>query len=340
MSYIVGFGEIMLRLSSLQNERLLQSAMFNATFGGVEANVCVSSSIFGLKSRYISAFPNNVIGHKAEEILLSHRVDTSAIAWTGERMGLYFVDAGSNQRVSSVTYDRAHSSISEAKVSDFDWDRVFDDAGIFHITGITPGISDSARELTLYALKEAKKRNVKVSCDINYRKKLWKYGKNICDIMPEIVRYADILFANEYDVIKILGIKSLLDCDSPASDEDYISLMNDTIKEYSLETIITTRREVISSSHNNFSSEIYTKGSLYHSKKYYITNIVDRVGTGDAFAAGILSGMHFFDSTKEILEFATAAACLKHSIYGDLNLSTKEEVMELMKSGASLDVKR
>lgn len=340
MSYIVGFGELMLRLSSLQNERLLQSPMLKATFGGVEANVCISASIFGLKSRYVSAFPNNIIGQKAEELLLSHKVDTSAIVWTGNRMGLYFVDAGSNQRVSSVTYDRAHSSISEVKISDFDWDKVFENAGIFHITGITPGISDSSRELTLHALKEAKKRNVKISCDINYRKKLWKYGKNIWDVMPEIVRYSDILFANEYDVIKVLGIKSSLDYNSHIDDKDYISLMEDTIKEYNLEMIITTRREVINTSHNNFNAMLYTKGSLYHSKKYFITNIVDRVGTGDAFAAGILSGMYFFDTPKETLEFATAAACLKHSIYGDLNLSTKEEVIELMKNDSSSDVIR
>lgn len=340
MPYVVGLGELMLRLSSLDNERLFQSSKLNATFGGVEANVCVSVARFGFKARYVSAFPNNALGKKAEELLLSHKVDTSCIVWKGKRLGLYFLDMGYDYRSSSVIYDREYSSISEIDYNDFDWDKIFYDAEYFHITGITPGVSENARQLTIHSLKEAKKRNIKVSCDINYRKKLWKYGKNIWDVMPEIVKYADILFANEYDVVNILGIKSDLDVDGIISDEEYIELMYRTIKEYNLTSVITTKREVKSSSRNIFSSKAIMDGKLYKSKKYDINNIVDRVGSGDAFVGGILSGFYLFNNPQDILEFATASSCIKHSIYGDWNITSKDEVISLMRNTDSHDVKR
>ena len=340
MSYVVGLGELMLRLSSLSNERLLQTPMLNATFGGVEANVCFSVARFGVKSRYVTAFPDNSICRKAEELLLSQKVDTSCIVWKGKRIGVYFLDTGYDHRQSSVIYDRENSAISQISYNDFNWDNIFNDAEYFHITGITPGISETARELTLYAVKEAKKRNVKVSCDINYRKKLWKYGKNIWDVMPEIVKYTDILFANEYDAVKILGVNSNLDVDSDISDDDYTDLMLRTIKEYNLSIVITTKRKILSSSHNIFSSKCISDGKLYKSKSYDINNIVDRVGTGDAFVAGILSGFYIFDNVQDVLNFATAASCLKHTIYGDWNFVTKEEVINLMKSSGSGDVSR
>ncbi|WP_028330649.1 sugar kinase [Brachyspira alvinipulli] len=340
MSYIVGFGEIMLRLSSVDNERLFQSSRLNATFGGVEANICVLASIFGLESRYVTALPNNIIGKKVEELLLSHRVDTSAISWEGKRLGIYFVEQGNSYRSSNVIYDREYSSISQALIEDFDWDKVFSNAGYFHISGVTPAISQTAADLTLYAVKEAKKRNVKVSCDVNHRKKLWKYGKNIEEVMPEIVKYSDIVFANEYDAIKILGVKSDIDVNSNISDEDYVAIMDELIKKYSLETVITTKRETIDSNQNNISAILYNNKKLYKSKKYYIKNIVDRIGTGDSFAAGILSGIQLFDNYQDILEFAAASFCIKHSIPGDWNLTTKEEVINLMKSKDGLDVKR
>lgn len=340
MSYIAGFGEIMLRLSSIDNERLFQSLKLDATFGGVEANICVLASIFGLKSRYITMLPDNAIGRKVEELLLSHKVDASAIAWGGKRLGIYFVDKGNNYRTSNIIYDREHSAISEAKIEDFDWDKVFDDVSYFHVSGVTPGLTQSAADLTLYAVKEAKRRNIKISCDINYRKKLWKYGKNIWEIMPEIVKYSDIVFANEYDAVKILGVDSDIDVDSDIKDEDYKNIMDKLISKYSLEMVITSRREVISSNHNNISSLLYADKKLYKSKKYNIKNIVDRIGTGDSFAAGILSGLNMFKDYQYILEFATAAFCIKHTIFGDWNLTTKEEVISLMESSNKLDVKR
>ena len=340
MSYVVGLGELMLRLSSLSNERLLQTSMLNATFGGVEANVCVSVARFGGNARFVTAFPDNAVSRKAEELLLGQKVDTSCIVWKGKRIGVYFLDTGYDHRQSSVIYDRENSAISQISYNDFDWNHIFNDAEYFHITGITPGISESARELTLHAVKEAKKRNVKVSCDINYRKKLWKYGKNIWDVMPEIVKYTDILFANEYDVVKILGISSDLDVDSEINDDDYTNLMLKAIKEYDLSMVITTKRKVLSSSHNIFSSKCIANGKLYKSKSYDINNIVDRVGTGDAFVGGILGGFYIFEDIQDVLNFATAASCIKHTIYGDWNLVTKEEVINLMKSSGSADVSR
>lgn len=284
--------------------------------------------------------PDNAIGHKVEELLLSHKVDTSAIAWGGKRLGIYFVDKGNNYRTSNIIYDREHSSISEADIKDFDWDKVFNDADYFHVSGVTPALTQSAADLTLYAVKEAKKRNIKVSCDINHRKKLWKYGKKIEDIMPEIVKYSDIVFANEYDAVKILGVESDINVDSDIKDEDYKNIMDKLISKYSLETVITTRRETINSNHNNIYALLYNNKNLYKSKKYNITNIVDRIGTGDSFAAGILSGLNMFKDYQYILDFATAAFCIKHTIPGDWNLTTKEEVISLMESSEKLDVKR
>lgn len=284
--------------------------------------------------------PDNAIGHKVEELLLSHKVDTSAIAWGGKRLGIYFVDKGNNYRTSNIIYDREHSSISEANIKDFNWDKVFNEADYFHVSGVTPALTQSAADLTLFAVKEAKKRNIKVSCDINHRKKLWKYGKKIEDIMPEIVKYSDIVFANEYDAVKILGVDSDINVDSDIKDEDYKNIMDKLISKYSLETVITTRREIINSNHNNICALLYNNKNLYKSKEYSITNIVDRIGTGDSFAAGILSGLNMFEDYQYILEFATAAFCIKHTIPGDWNLTTKEEVISLMESSNNLDVKR
>ena len=342
MSYIVGFGEIMLRLSSIDNERLFQSQNLNATFGGAEANVCVLASILGFKSRYVTSLPDNSLGKKVEELLLSYRVDTSKISWKGKRLGIYFVDKGNNYRVSNIIYDREYSSISNALIGDFDWDKIFNDVSIFHISGITPAISKNALNITLYAIQEAKKRNAKVSVDINYRKKLWNYGENVEMVMPEIVRYSDILFANEYDAIKILGVKSNLDINSNINnnEEEYKNIMQQLIDKYSLDIILTTRRESINSNYNNIYAILYSNNNLYKSKKYRIENIIDRIGTGDSFAAGILCGMQLFEDYQDILEFATASFCIKHSIPGDFNLTTKEEIIDLMKSSENLDIKR
>lgn len=343
MSYILGFGELMLRLTAKDYDRLLQSPQLEATFGGGEANVCVSCARFGLKSRYISAFPKNALGEKSEELLLSQKVDTSAMAWTGKRMGIYFVERGSNQRGSTVLYDREHSSISEAKLSDFDLDKVFKDASWLHVSGITPALSQSASELTLSMVQEAKKRGVRVSCDLNYRKKLWNYGKKSSEVMPEIVKNTDLLIANEEDIQLSLGIEFNTNIiKGHLEAEDYKPLIEDVMKLYpNLKGITTTLRESVSANHNNWSAIYYTGNKLYVSKKYGITDIVDRVGGGDSFAGGFISGLNIFDNDPQnALEFAVAASCLKHSIYGDWNLVSKEEVLNLMGGDGSGRVQR
>ncbi|MGL5955046.1 MAG: PfkB family carbohydrate kinase [Brevinema sp.] len=343
MSYIVGFGELMLRLSSIEHERLLQSPNLMATFGGGEANVCVSCSRFGLPSRYLSAFPKNALGEKAEELLHGQKVDTSAIAWCGDRLGIYFVEKGSNQRGSTVLYDRAHSSIAQATPSDFDWDNAFTNAHWLHISGITPALSQSAADLTLVVVQEAKKRNIKVSCDLNYRKKLWNYGKKSSEIMPNIVKHVDLLIANEEDIQLSLGIPFDNDVTKGHLEAtDYLPLLQKVKSQYPhLEGISTTLRESISANHNNWSAIYYINDQLYLSKKYNITNIVDRVGGGDSFAAGLISGIHFFENDPQTsLEFAVAASCLKHTIPGDWNLVSKKEVLDLMGGDGSGRVQR
>lgn len=343
MSYIVGFGEIMLRLSSPGNERLLQSPVLETVIGGGEANVCVSCSRFGLPSRYLTALPKNALGEKAEELLNGQKVDTSAIAWGGDRLGIYFIEKGSNQRGSAVLYDRANSSISEAKPSDFDWTKAFADAHWLHISGITPALTQSAADLTLEVVKQAKKHGLKVSCDLNFRKKLWSYGKKSSEVMPEIVKYVDVLIANEEDIQLSLGIPLSTDVTKGHLEaKDYIPLLNTVMEKHPhLEGIATTLRESISADHNNWSALYYAKETLYVSKKYEITDIVDRVGGGDSFAAGLISGLHFFpESLQNSLEFAVAASCLKHTIPGDWNLVSKKEVLDLMGGDGSGRVQR
>ena len=343
MSYIVGFGEIMLRLSAPGNERLLQSPILETVIGGGEANVCVSCSRFGLPSRYLTALPKNALGEKTEELLNGQKVDTSAIAWCGERLGIYFVEKGSNQRGSTVLYDRANSSIAEAKTSDFNWKDAFDNAHWLHISGITPALTQSAADLTLEVVKQAKKYGLKISCDLNFRKKLWNYGKKSSEIMPEIVKYVDVLIANEEDIQLSLGIPLSTDVTKGhLKVEDYIPLLKTVMEKYPhLEGIATTLRESISANHNDWLALYYAQETLYVSKKYEITDIVDRVGGGDSFAAGLISGLHFFpESLQQSLEFAVAASCLKHTIPGDWDLISKKEVMNLMSGDGSGRVQR
>lgn len=342
MSYIVGFGELMLRLSAPNYERLFQSPELIATFGGGEANVCVSCARFGLPSRFLSAFPKNALGEKAAELLRGQNVDTSCIYWGEGRLGIYFLEKGANQRGSTVIYDRDDSVISHAKPTDFDFDKTFQDAEWLHISGITPALSQDAADLTLSVVLEAKKRNVKISCDLNYRKKLWAYGKKASDIMPNIVKNVDLLIANEEDIQLSLGMELAADVTKGHLEpQDYKPLLQEVLRQYpNVKAVATTLRESINANHNNWSAVLYQNETLYISKKYMITNIVDRVGGGDSFAAGLLSGLHFFDDPQKSLEFAVAASCLKHSIEGDWNLVSKKEVLALMDGDGSGRVQR
>lgn len=345
---IVTLGEIMLRLKSPGLERFFQSPSLEATFGGGEANVAASLAIFGLEAAFVTALPpDNPIAEACLQFLRVNGVDTSFITRQGERMGIYFLEAGANQRPSNVVYDRAHSAISTAGSDDFDWDAIFESASWFHITGITPALSETAAELSLVAVKKAKAAGVTVSCDYNYRKKLWKYGKTAPDVMGELVKLVDVGIANEEDCQRTLGV-SVDEGDweqdvhhgelDPARYEALAKKMFEIFPNLRYQAI--TLRESFSASHNGWSACLYNGEEFFVSRRYDITNIVDRVGGGDSFAAGFIYALYTGMSDADALEFAVAASCLKHSINGDINLSTVDEVKRLASGDVSGRVQR
>jgi len=331
MKKYITFGEIMLRLKPLNRERFFQSPLLEATFGGGEANVAVGLARFGLNVAYVSVIPNNPIGDACLGELRRQGVDTTFIVRKGDRLGIYFLEAGANQRPSKVIYDRSHSAIAEAKPGDINWDRIFDGATWFHITGITPAISLSASELSLEAVKKAREKGITVSCDLNFRKKLWKYGKFAPEVMGELVKYIDIIIGNEEDCQKSLGIKVDVDVESGRLQaEEYKELTRKVLYLYpNIKKIAITLRESYSANYNGWSAVLNNREEFLISKKYEIHNIVDRVGAGDTFAAGLIYGFNKLDNDKKALEFAVAASCLIHSISGDLPLLSVEEVNSL-----------
>jgi 2-dehydro-3-deoxygluconokinase len=333
MTRIVTFGEVMLRLKSPGFERLLQSPMLEATFGGAEANVAVSLAHFGLSVSFVTALPSNPLGESAISEIRKFGVDTSFIKRAGDRIGVYFLESGSNQRASKVTYDRAGSSIAAAKPGDFDWDAILKGAGWFHISGVTPAISASAAALSLEAVKAARSKGITVSCDYNYRKNLWRYGKKAPEVMREIVSNASIGIANEEDCQKALGIEIDADVSKGKLDiERYSRLAEKVLSEFpNLEKQVITLRESHSADHNGWSAILHNRKKSLTSRKYEITNIVDRVGAGDSFAAGLIYGLVTYEDDQRALEFAAAASCLKHSILGDFNRVDVTEVETLMK---------
>ena len=344
---IVTLGEVMLRLKSPGFERFFQSPMLEATFGGGEANVAASVANFGLPASFVTALPQNPIGDSAVRALRGLGVDTSFIARQGARMGIYFLEAGANQRASNVVYDRTDSSISTARPGDFDWDAIFADAGWFHITGITPAISESAAELAIAAVQKAQDSGVTVSCDYNYRKKLWKYGKTAPEVMGELVKFVDVGIANEEDCQRSLGVSvDQGDWEQAVHSGEldtarYKALaekMFATFPNLKLQAI--TLRQSFSASHNGWSACLYNGNEFYLSRRYDITNIVDRVGGGDSFAAGLIYALHTGLADTDALEFAVAASCLKHSILGDINLATVAETKRLAGGDASGRVQR
>ena len=342
MTRVVTFGEVMLRLKSPAFERLFQSATLEATFGGAEANVAASLAQFGVDARFVSAIPANNVGDACVAELRSFGVDTSAIKRQGERLGIYFVENGSNQRPSRVTYDRAGSSISSAKPTDFDFDKVFDGADWFHISGVTPAISASGADLSLAAARAAKAKGLTVSCDYNYRKNLWRYGKKAPEIMCQLVALATIGIANEEDCQKALGIEVDVDVKSGALEhEKYRALAEKVLKEFPhLQKQVITLRESHSADRNGWSAVLHNGTEFLASKHYDIADIVDRVGGGDSFAAGLIYGLRAYKDDQKALEFATAASCLKHTIIGDINRVSVQEVEALMAGDASGRVQR
>ena len=339
----VTLGEIMLRLRSPERYALLQVPALEATFGGGEANVAVSLCHLGLNARFVSAIPANPVGDSCVGELRRHGVDTSLIARKGDRLGIYFLETGADQRPSKVVYDRGHSAISEAKPGDFDWDAVFSGARWFHITGITPAISAEGAVLSRTAITEAKKRGLTVSIDLNYRNKLWKYGKSAPEVMADLARSCDVIIANEEDCQKCLGIslESVEVRSGTLPLEQYRDLSERVLKAYpDARAVAITLRESLSADHNFWSGILNNRAGFFHSKRYEILNIVDRVGTGDAFAAGLIFGLQTGLDAQKALEFAVAAGCLKHSISGDFNLVSKAEVEALAAGDASGRVQR
>ena len=342
MSDFVSLGEIMLRLKSPAHERFFQSPALEATFGGGEANVAVSLSNYGLDAEFVTALPDNDIGEGAIREIRKFGVETTNILRQGSRVGIYFLETGSNQRPSKVVYDRAGSSICEAGPGDFDWSKIFKGAKWFHITGITPALSESAADLSIEACQAAKDAGVTVSCDFNYRGKLWKYGKSAPEVMREMVKYVDVGIANEEDCQKSLDIHVDVDVESGELDTNkYEALTNKVFEEFPEMSIIgVTLRESRSADRNGWSACMRDKSGFYLSKHYELTDIVDRVGGGDSFASGFIAGLNLYDDPQQSLEFAVAASCLKHTIQGDFNRVSRAEVVHLMGGDGSGRVQR
>jgi 2-dehydro-3-deoxygluconokinase len=340
MGKVVTFGEIMLRLAPVGYDRFVQSKEFGVVYGGGEANVAVSLANYGKDAYFVSKLPKHEIGQSAVNELRRYGVNTEYIVRGGERVGIYFCEKGSSQRPSKVIYDRAYSSISEAKRGEFDWKKIFEGAEWFHFTGITPALSDESAALTLEAVKAAKEAGVTVSVDLNYRKKLWsteKAGK----VMAEIVKYCDVVIANEEDAEKVFGIKAT-ETDITGghlSDEGYKDVARQLVERFDLSHVAITLRESFSATHNGWSAMLYDGKEFYKSKRYDI-HITDRVGGGDSFGGGLIYGLTSGMNNQDALEFAVGASCLKHTIEGDFNLVSVEEVNLLAKGDASGRVDR
>ena len=337
---VITFGEIMLRLAPEGYYRFLQADKYGATYGGGEANVAVSLANFGVDAAFVTKLPDNDIAEGAVRALRAAGVDTSLITRGGDRIGIYFLEKGASQRPSKVIYDRAHSAIAEAVPADFDWQKIFDGADWFHVTGITPALSDNAAEITLAAAAAAKKAGLKVSCDLNYRKKLWSREK-ARKVMTGLMKYVDVVIANEEDASDIFGITAPGDVTKgEVSGKGYVAVAKELISRFGLEYAAITLRGSISASDNRWSAVLVSKDSEVYAAKEYVVHIVDRVGGGDSFGAGLIYGLNNFDDPQQAVEFATAASCLKQTIEGDFNMVTVDEVTRLAAGDGSGRISR
>ncbi len=340
MKKVVTLGEIMLRLSTPGYERFIQADSFDVVYGGGEANVAVSLANFGYDAYFVSKLPKNEIGQAAINHLRRFGVSTDYIVRGGERVGIYYLESGASMRPSKVVYDRAHSSISEAEASDFDFDAIFKDADWFHFSGITPALSEKAAFLTEEALKFAKKHGVTVSVDLNYRKNLWS-SERAKEVMTHLMQYVDVCIGNEEDAEKVLGFKPG-ETDVTSGELElagYRNIFEQMKERFEFKYVISSLRESYSASDNGWSACAYDGNEFYHSRKYDI-RIVDRVGGGDSFAAGVIYGLLEGKDFKAALDFGVAASALKHTINGDFNMVTVSEVENLLKGDASGRVQR
>ena len=340
MSKVITFGELMLRLAPENYLRFVQSEKYEATFGGAEANVAVSLSNYGVDVAFVTKLPEHEIGQSAVNSLRKFGVDTSLIVRGGERVGIYYCEKGASQRPSKVIYDRAYSAIAQAKQSDFNWNRIFKGVTWFHFTGITPALSDGMAAITLKAVKAAKEKGITVSCDLNFRKKLWSKEK-ANSVMGEVCKYVDYCIANEEDAKDVFGIEAdNTDINTGKLDRNgYISVAKKLTDKFGFKGVAITLRESISANDNNWSAMLYTGGQAYFSKKYAM-HIVDRVGGGDSFGAGLIYSLINDYEPQKAIEFAVAASCLKHSIEGDYNMVSVKEVEALAGGNTSGRVQR
>jgi 2-dehydro-3-deoxygluconokinase len=343
MDAVVTFGEIMLRLSPPGHLRFVQARGFDAIYGGGEANVAATLANFGLPVEYVTRLPSNDIGDACLSFLRQHDIGTQFVARGGDRLGIYFLEMGSAQRGSKVIYDRAGSALSAVEPGMIDWRAAFAGAGWFHWTGITPAVSEGAARTCLEAVRTAKEMGLTVSCDLNYRRKLWRWGKAPSEVMPELVRFCDIAIGNEEDADKVFGIKAP-DVDVTAGRVDataYAYVCEELARRFpSLKAIAITLRGSLSASHNTWSAVLWRKGVLHTGPRYDIQPIVDRVGGGDSFCGGLIYGLLTYGDDQKALNFAAAASCLKHSVWGDFNLVSVAEVEKLAGGDVSGRVSR
>lgn len=340
MAKIVTLGEIMLRLSSPGHSRLVQSKQFDVCYGGGEANVAVSLAHYGHDAYYVSKVPNNEIGEAALMALRAENVNVDFVARGGDRLGIYFLESGSSMRPSKVIYDRVNSAISTAKLSDFQILKVLKDADVFHFSGITPALSNKAVMLVKKICKIAKQKNILVSCDLNYRKKLWS-KEEAQKVMIPLMEYVDICIGNEEDAENCLGFKPNADISKGKTDaEGYKEIFKQMTEKFGFKIVATTLRESYSASHNGWKALLYDGKTFYESKRYDISPIVDRVGAGDSFSAGLIHGLLTYKNKQQTIEFATAASALKHTIPGDFNQVSITEVENLMNGDGSGRVSR
>jgi 2-dehydro-3-deoxygluconokinase len=340
---VVTFGEIMLRLSPPGFQRFVQARCFDVIYGGGEANVAASLANYGLPVEYVTRLPANDIGDACLNFLRQYGVETSHVVRGGGRLGIYFLEMGSAQRGSKVIYDRAGSAIATIEAGMIDWETVFAGADWFHWTGITPAISEGAAVVCLEAVRTAKRMGLTVSCDLNYRKKLWKWGKQPGEVMPDLVRQCDVAVGNEEDADKVFGVKaSEMDVTGGKVEaEAYVYVCKELARRFpNLETIAITLRGSLSASHNTWSAILWHGGEIYTAPRYEIIPIVDRVGGGDSFCGGLIYGLRTYDDVQHALNFAVAASCLKHTIPGDFNLVSVAEVEKLMGGDVSGRVSR
>ncbi len=346
MGKIVTFGEIMLRLATPGYLRFSQTNELSATFGGGEANVAVSLANYGMEAEFVTRLPENDIAAACVKDLHKHGVKTDHIVYGGDRMGIYFLETGAVARASKVVYDRAHSAISEIKPGMIDWEQVLAGADWFHWTGITPAISQGAADVCLEAIQTANRLGIPVSCDLNYRKNLWKYGKKASEVMPDLVAGCDIILGNEEDAEKVFGVKPEgFDVTATAGEvnaAEFESVCTQLMQRFPrARKVIITLRGSINANHNTWGGVLYDGKQLFQSPRYDITHIVDRVGGGDSFMGGLIYGLLTYpQDDQQALNFAVAASCLKHTIYGDYNEVTVKEVENLMKGDGSGRVSR